>query len=44
MKQPNFYWPVYRNLEKELLQLADNIHFADDQVKVYSMHIADLIV
>lgn len=44
MNQPNLYWPVYKNLEKIFLQLADYIHFADDQVKVYSMHIADLIV
>lgn len=40
----NLYWPVYKNLEKEFLQLADYIHFSDDQTKVYSMHIADLIV
>ena len=40
----NLFWPVYKNLEKELLELADYIHFADDQTKVYSMHIADLIV
>lgn len=40
----NLFWPVYKNLEKELLQIADYIHFADDQTKVYSMHIADLIV
>ena len=44
MATPNLYWPVYRNLEKEFLQLADYIHFCDDQMKVYSMHIADLIL
>lgn len=44
MSKLNLFWPVYRNLEKELLQLADYIHFSDDQTKVYSMHIADLIV
>jgi len=40
----NLYWPVYKNLEKELLKIANSIHLADDQVNVYSMHIADLIV
>lgn len=44
MSEINLYWPVYKNLEKELLRLADYIHFSDDQTKVYSMHIADLIV
>lgn len=44
MSKLNLFWPVYKNLEKEFLQLADCIHFADDQTKVYSMHIADLIV
>ncbi|MDR3668183.1 MAG: hypothetical protein P4L35_15180 [Ignavibacteriaceae bacterium] len=44
MNEFNLYWPVYKNLEKEFLQLADYIHFSDDQTNVYSMHIADLIV
>lgn len=44
MSTPNLYWPVYMNLEKEFLKLADCIHFSDDQLGVYSMHIADLIV
>lgn len=44
MPIPNLYWPVYINLEKEFLKLADCIHFSDDQLNVYSMHIADLIV
>ncbi|WP_225340333.1 hypothetical protein [Lysinibacillus capsici] len=44
MSKLNLYWPVYKNLEKEFLKLADYIHITDDQLKVYSMHIADLIV
>lgn len=44
MSNINLFWPVYKNLEKAFLQLADYIHFADDQTKVYSMHISDLIV
>lgn len=44
MAVPNLYWPVYKNLEKEFLELANYIHFSDDQLNIYSMHIADLIV
>lgn len=44
MPIPNLYWPVYKNLEKEFLKLADHIHFSDDQLGTYSMFIADLIV
>lgn len=44
MNNYNLFWPVYKNLEKNFLELADYIHFADDQSKVYSMYIADLIV
>lgn len=44
MATPNLYWPVYKNLEKEFLKLADYIHISDDQTSIYSMHIADLIV
>lgn len=44
MSTPNLYWPVYKNLEKEFLKLADYIHFSDDQLETYSMFIADLIV
>jgi len=44
MAIPNLYWPVYKNLEKEFLKLADHIHISDDQTSIYSMHIADLIV
>ena len=38
------YGPVYRNLEKEFLKIADYVHVSDEQLTVYSMHIADLIV
>ena len=27
----NLYWPVYKNLEKEVLALSYNIHFDDAQ-------------
>ena len=44
MSALNLYWPVYKNLEEEFLKLAEYIHFSDEQLKIYSMFIADLIV
>lgn len=44
MYTQNMYWPIYKNLEREFLKLADYIHVSDDQLSIYSMHIADLIV
>lgn len=38
------YWQVYKNLEREFLQLADTIHIDDKQLEVYSMKIADLLI
>ena len=40
----NLFWPVYMNLEAEVLSLADKIHFSDEQKDVFSIFIADLIV
>ena len=40
----NLYWPVYKRIEEEVLALADTIHFSDDQLSVYSVKIADLII
>ena len=38
------YWQVYKNLEKEFLQLSEIIHINDAQLGVYSMKIADLLI
>ncbi|WP_313151679.1 hypothetical protein [Lacrimispora sp.] len=40
----NLYWPIYKNLEREVLNLADLIHFTDKQMSVYSVRIADILV
>lgn len=40
----NMYWPVYKNIEREFLKVAEYINICDDQLKVYSFHIADLII
>lgn len=44
MDKPNLYWNVYKNLERELFQLAEAIHIDDFQMNVYSMKIADLLI
>lgn len=33
----NLYWPVYQNLEREVISLANEIHFDDTQLNVYSV-------
>lgn len=40
----NIYWNVYLNLEKELLDISDVILIVDNQLDVYSIKIADLLV
>lgn len=40
----NHYLPVYKNLEEEVVNLSKYIQINDNQLGVYSMHIADLIV
>lgn len=40
----NVFWTVYKNLEKELIGLSNNIHFCDDQDSVYSVYISDLLI
>ena len=38
------FWNAYKRLERELLSLSEDIHFDDDQLKVYSSKIGDLLV
>lgn len=40
----NFYWPVYKHLENELLELTYQIHFDDRQLSVYSTKLVDLLL
>lgn len=40
----NLYWSVYKNLEKELLVLSNQIHFDDHQLAVYSVKISELLI
>lgn len=40
----NIFWNIYINLEKEVLSLADMVHFTDNQASVYSVRISDLLI
>lgn len=40
----NLYWPVYKNLEKEVLVLSNQVHFDDDQLSIYSVKISELLM
>lgn len=40
----NLYWSVYKNLEKELMVLSDQIHIDESQLSVYSVKVSELII
>jgi hypothetical protein len=40
----NIYWPVYKNLEHQFVDLMFDIHIDDNQINVYSLKISDLIL
>jgi len=40
----NIFWPVYKNLEREFLELMFAIHIDEKQLSVYSSKISDLIL
>ncbi|MGD1902165.1 MAG: hypothetical protein ACFB9N_07995 [Geitlerinemataceae cyanobacterium] len=40
----NFYWPIYKNLEKEVIELSNFIHLDDRQLSIYSVRISDLLI
>lgn len=38
------FWVIYKNLEKEIIELSNKLHFCDKQEKVYSIYISDLLI
>ena len=40
----NLYWPEYKNLEREVVFLSNEIHFDDNQLSVYSVKISELLL
>jgi hypothetical protein len=40
----NLYWPIYKNLEREVIELSNLVHFDDNQMSVYSVKITELLI
>lgn len=40
----NLYFPIYQKIEKEVIELTSSIYFSDEQINVYSLQIANLII
>ncbi len=40
----NLYWPIFKNLEKEVINLSNEVHFDDDQLNIYSVKITELLI
>lgn len=40
----NLYWPIYKKIEKEIVELSNHIHFDDNQLSVYSVKIVELLI
>jgi len=44
MNSDYLYFTIYKNLEREVVELSNNIFFDDEQLDVYSINISDLIL
>jgi len=44
MNNNYLYFTIYKNIEKEVIELSNNIFFDDNQLDVYSINISDLIL
>lgn len=42
-KSTNLYFPVYRSIESEVIELSKGIYFSDEQLNVYSIKISELL-
>ncbi|WP_418499073.1 hypothetical protein [Flagellimonas sp.] len=40
----NIYWSIFKNIEREVVHLSNQVHFDDDQLKIYSVKIAELLI
>ncbi len=41
---PNLYWSVYKSLEREFISLSNIIYINDEQLKIYSIKITELLI
>lgn len=44
IKKDTLYWSVYKNLERETIDLSRQIHFDENQLSVYSIKIVELLI
>lgn len=44
MSTTNLFWPVFKNIEKEIISLSNDIHFDDKQLSIYSVKMAELLL
>lgn len=40
----NIFWNIYKNIERELIQISNIIHIDDNQLNVYSPKITELLI
>ena len=40
----NIFWNIYKNIERELIEISNIIHIDDNQLSVYSPKITDLLI
>lgn len=40
----NLFWPVFKNLEIEVIRLSNQVHFDDNQLSIYSVKISELLI
>ncbi|MFN3138791.1 MAG: hypothetical protein ACE37L_13955 [Allomuricauda sp.] len=38
------YWSVFKNIEREVVHLSNQIHFDDEQLDIYSVKITELLI
>lgn len=43
-RMTNLYWSIFKNLEKEVISLSEFVHFDDNQLSIYSVKIAELLI
>jgi len=40
----NLYWTIFKNIERELIELSNLIHVDDKQLEVYSIKLSELLI
>lgn len=40
----NIFWNIYKNIERELIQISNIIHIDDNQLSIYSAKITELLI